>query len=413
VGPAVLKRALNDRMRALGIKHENEYALRVTQSAPEMQALIEAVVVPETWFFRYPESFAALADMVRKDWLPTHPIGVLRVLSVPCSTGEEPYSIVMALLDAGLPASRLQVDAIDISQRALAVAQRAQYRPNSFRNEDATFRDRYFHAVPVGHQLAEPVRERVNFRLGNILNLSSQMALATYDAIFCRNGLIYFDAETQQAIIRVLTSLLTPTGMLFVGSAEAMLLQGHGLTSAGYPRTFAYRKTDAAAVTTQPPLWRSATKASPSPAPSPTRPTKRKLGEPLSIGTNPLVSKPVRAPEAHKTGLSGETTAHLPCDLETATRLADQGQLEKAIVLCETYIKQKQPSAEAYYLLGVLHDALHHPEAADCYQKVIYLQPNHTEALSHMALLLQKKGDTERARQLNLRVRRIEERAGR
>ena len=166
--------------------------------ATELQALIEAVVVPETWFFRDREAFAALARLAHEEWLPTHPDGVLRLLSLPCSTGEEPYSMAMALLDAGVPADRFRIDAVDISARALAQARRAVYGKNSFRGQELAFRDRHFEAT--AHGLSSERRRsagRCAFSRATCSPPISCRARRSTTSIFCRNVLIYFDRATQ------------------------------------------------------------------------------------------------------------------------------------------------------------------------------------------------------------------------
>src|SRR6185369_5176323 len=120
----------------------------------------------------------ALARMVYEEWLRTHPDGVLRVLSLPCSTGEEPYSVAMALLDAGFPAERFRVDALDISLRALAFARRGVFGRNSFRGGDLEFRERHFTAAGAGWQLGEVARQPVEFRQGNVLDTHLQPGAA-------------------------------------------------------------------------------------------------------------------------------------------------------------------------------------------------------------------------------------------
>jgi CheR methyltransferase, SAM binding domain len=133
IGASAIERAVNERRSACKLTDVQAYLNYVQESETELQELIEAVVVLETWFFRDRDAFVALTRMICEDWLPAHAAGVLRLLSLPCSTGEEPYSMAMALLDAGVPRSRFQIDAVDISERALAVARRAEYRKNSFR----------------------------------------------------------------------------------------------------------------------------------------------------------------------------------------------------------------------------------------------------------------------------------------
>ena len=114
-----------------------------TAIAVELQELIDTVAVPETWFFRDRGAFIALARIALDAMVRRGPTDVLRILSVPCSTGEEPYSIAMSLLDAGLSPQRFQVEAIDISHRAIERARAGVYRRNSFRGQDLLFRGRH------------------------------------------------------------------------------------------------------------------------------------------------------------------------------------------------------------------------------------------------------------------------------
>src|SRR6478672_4291209 len=90
VGSNTIARAMRHRMTATGLADEATYLTQLYASATELEALIETIVVPETWFFRDREPFVLLAHYVTSEWLPAHPHRVLRVLSLPCSTGEEP-----------------------------------------------------------------------------------------------------------------------------------------------------------------------------------------------------------------------------------------------------------------------------------------------------------------------------------
>src|SRR5262249_21568019 len=100
VGRSVVEHAVRARQRARGVTDADAYWLLLQQPDGELQKLIEAVVVPETWFFRDADAFSALCGAVGEAWQRSHSDGVLRLLSLPCSTGEEPYSMAMALLDA-------------------------------------------------------------------------------------------------------------------------------------------------------------------------------------------------------------------------------------------------------------------------------------------------------------------------
>src|SRR6185503_15651345 len=166
IGQPAVRRAIHERQTACGLSDARAYVAHVRTSKDELQALIEAVVVPETWFFRDPGAFDALSAVVRHGALPmaTEP---LRLLSVPSSTGEEPYSIAIALLDAGVPSARFQVEAMDVSLQALERAAAAVYTRNSFRGTGMLGRDQHFEAVPGGRRVCDRVRRQVRFRHGN------------------------------------------------------------------------------------------------------------------------------------------------------------------------------------------------------------------------------------------------------
>src|SRR5262249_21641542 len=149
--------------------------------------------VCETWFFRDPASFDAFTQAAL-EWLGRNPAGTLRILSVPCSTGEEPCSLAMRLLDSKVPPHRFVIDAVDVSGRSLARAQRALYGKNSFRGGDLSFRDRHFRETAEGFELSDTVRKCVRFHQDNVLAETFLAGHEPYQIIFCRNLLIYFDS---------------------------------------------------------------------------------------------------------------------------------------------------------------------------------------------------------------------------
>src|SRR5262249_55150300 len=155
--------AINTRMRALDVREPDEYLSLLSGRSEELAALIEEVVVNETWFLRDRTPFTYVARHARDHW------PVVRVLSVPCSTVEEPYSIAIALLDAGFSASEFTIDAYDISSRAIAVAKRAVYGAVAFRGDDGELRDKHFRQTHDGWLLREEIRESVRFTRGNLM----------------------------------------------------------------------------------------------------------------------------------------------------------------------------------------------------------------------------------------------------
>ncbi|MDH5436036.1 MAG: protein-glutamate O-methyltransferase CheR, partial [Gammaproteobacteria bacterium] len=221
IGSATIGRAVQKRMTARDEPDINAYYHEILHSKPELDKLIEEVVIPETWFFRDHKPFLALDALLKKKYLQSVAQGKkIRVLSAPCSTGEEAYSIAMTLLNNGLSNNQFHIDAIDISQRNIEYASVGIYGLNSFRGDDIGFRDKYFVDSPEGYILDKRVKQSVSFSKENLLDAFFHHNRDNYDIIFCRNLLIYFDRETQNSALGSLSKLLNKDGTLFVGHAE-------------------------------------------------------------------------------------------------------------------------------------------------------------------------------------------------
>lgn len=394
IGATTLERAVRERLAATGCQDAHAYLDLVLTSEPELQELIEAVVVPESWFFRDRRAFEALARIAQEESPCHHPDGVLRVLSLPCSTGEEPYSIAMTLLDAGMPPRRFQVNAVDISARAIARADSGIYGRNSFRDSDLDFRDRHFMPMGSAYCLNENVRRRVRLHQGNLFDLSGSCGAQTYDAVFCRNVLIYFDRPAQVRAVEILNRLLANTGVLFVGPSETALLQDRGFVSAQLPLAFAFRKAPAVARVPSPPV----------------RPV---LAARVNARASALTSRPMQGSSpAQRPAVAvadAPRTATAKSWIEEAQQMADRGNLADALAHCETHMKQDTPSAQAFYLVGLLHDAAGRTQqACEQYRKALYLDPNHEEALVHLAMALRSGGDERGAQRLFERAKRAQ-----
>ncbi len=396
LGSSAVERAVKRRLHLCGAKDSQNYWDLVNASDRELQELIEAVVVAETWFFRDREVFATLRRLAQEEWPRTRPEGVLRVLSLPCSTGEEPYSIAIALLDTGLPPSRFRIDGVDISERALAHARQGLYGRSSFRGAEISFRDRHFEPTPHGYRLAEAVRGQVRFQRGNLFSSALFAAGEQYDVIFCRNLLIYFDRATQARAVARLARHLAPQGLLFVGSSETGILLNHNFLSAKLPRAFAFRKAEPTATS-------NATIAL-----APSRRSARSPVAPLPGAAELARGRAINLPAAPPILPRGDGAPKQALRIEEARALADAGRFLEAADRCEEHLRLHGPSAQAFYLLGLVRGATGHPQdAIGYYRKALYLEPDHAEALVHLALLMEEQGKHADARVLRNRLQRL------
>jgi chemotaxis protein methyltransferase WspC len=382
IGIPTLNRSVQRRMKALSIDDENIYVEKLKSSAIEMRYLIEEVVISETWFFRDRAPFQALTQHLETQWAPKHESSLFKVLSVPCSTGEEPYSIAMALLSSGWPVEKFTIHAVDISHRSITRAKEAIFTENSFRGTDLGYRSHYFQKSPKYYILKNFVREKVHFHTGNILNKAFMKSLGFFDVIFFRNVLIYFDLTSRKQALGTLHEILNDDGILVVGHAEANLLSNFSFTPAPYPQAFAFFK---------------------------------KNGQQFKTITakNELAGKPKAKKislSAKKLFSSAKPTKKESPDLGLARKLANEGELRKASSICQDYLKQNGPSVKAYSLLGIIHDAANDPiEAEKLFRKALYLDPNHEESLVFLSLLTEKTGDPKEVKTLKNRIARLQE----
>lgn len=392
--------AVRRRLKQLGRDDLAAYAADVQLEPQELAHLVDQVVVPESWFFRDTDAFAAacgfIAERIARSGRPA------RILSVPCAGGEEPYSMAMALLEAGVGPERFSIDAADVSPQAIARAQRGVYSRNAFRTADTSFRDRHFSAHPQGFELGEHVRGLVRFQVASVMKLPP--ADEPYDIVFCRNLLIYFDEAAQREAIRRLRALLRDDGLLFSGYAETASFCLHDFILAPFARAFALRKrTEAPAATTEGRLKAGAVPARRPPKPLPVAVSTPAPGRPVSA-TAPAapasVSPPAPAPDPKPRAL-----------LEEAVRLADQGATEEALAAFHAVLERMPDSAQAHFMLGLLNEhSRHDDEAREFLRRAVYLDPHHYEALCHLALLAERHGDDAGARAYRRRAARVYER---
>ncbi|WP_448956148.1 CheR family methyltransferase [Labrys neptuniae] len=398
IGASAIERAVAARCKVRGLVDLDTYWGLLQASSEEVQELIEAVIVPETWFFRDPQAFRALARLVTERLSGAQGTRPLRLLSLPCSSGEEPYTIAMALLDAGLNSDQFQIDAVDLSTRMLALAKLGIYGKNSFRSQNLAFRDRHFTATKDGYRIHDAVRARVQFRHGNIIASDFYPDSLSYDFIFCRNLLIYFDALVQRQTLAVLRRLLEPEGVAFVGHSEAGLMPANGFASAKIPMAFAFHKTGARTL---------APKATPLP---PLPPAKHQR---LPVRPSRLRAVPP-APRVEPSKPQSQPQPQPSLTIEDLRRLADRGQLAEAARGCEALIRDSGATPDLLMLLGLVRDASGDGAGAEAnYRKALYLDPFNAEALGHLALVLRKQGDQAGARLLEERLRRLDERRAR
>ncbi len=240
LGLCSVQHAIETRRKQLDLS-ELEYLRLVQESSTEFVHFVNQIVVPETWFFRGGEVFTHIAEVIRQ--VMNSRTTPFRVLSLPCSTGEEPYSLAIALTERGVPQRLRSIDGVDLSSTAIEAARRGIYGELSFRQTTPELKSRYFRIVPGGLQLDPLIRESVQFQVGNLLDPGLLLWQKPYDLVFCRNLFIYFSPEARQRGLTVLVRLVTPGGLLAVGHAESIPATDTRFERTGPLGCFLYRRT--------------------------------------------------------------------------------------------------------------------------------------------------------------------------
>lgn len=218
-----LHKCLQQAQQQLGLDAA-QYLARLHNSQTVLDALISQLTVNETYFFREPGQITLLVNSLLPRLRALAGQRPLRILSAGCSSGEEPYSLAMAIFEAfgeqGL--QNIQIDAGDVDLDVLAKARHALYSSFSFRGVSEALRQTYFTETAQGFQLDPRIRKAVHFFMLNLMADPYPSDQGLYDVIFFRNVSIYFDLETRQNIQRRFARIMQPDALLFLGTTETL-----------------------------------------------------------------------------------------------------------------------------------------------------------------------------------------------
>ena len=242
------ERRLAPRLETLGLDSYAAYVryLRHDPKGPdEVELAVDLLVPHETYFFREPQQLAAFTDelcpLVEQQNRATR---MLKVWSAGCASGEEAYTVAMALLDCGrFTGWDVDVLGTDLSVKALAVARHAEYGPSAFRATTPQQLAQAFDETSPGRHAVKPkYRQVVRFGKLNLLDERGAGLLPMMDVIFCRNVLIYFDEATRRRVVDLFFERLRPGGYLLLGHSENLFSMGTRFELVHLEGDLVYRK---------------------------------------------------------------------------------------------------------------------------------------------------------------------------
>ena len=241
-----VERRIHELMRVRGSITPQDYLAVLRTDDMEVEKIINSFTVNETYFYREEHQLACLSRSILPEVVRTkRPGDRIRIWSMPCSTGEEPYSIAIWLLENWQLVDTYHVEIVvsDIDTAVLRQAKDANYGERALSKLPVHLIEGYFEAqLARKHMLIGDLKESVTFTKANILDPGSLAASGRFDVIFCRNLLIYFDDEGRQLAANNLHELLNPGGYICLGHSESMARISDRFDIVRFPDAIVYRR---------------------------------------------------------------------------------------------------------------------------------------------------------------------------
>jgi len=388
LGIKSVETAVASEMRANGIKKVKDYINIIDNDYLKFNLLIEKIVVPKTWFFRNKDSFLYLKNNFLLKWR-MNKNNFLNVLSIPCSTGEEPYSIAATLIEGGLKKQDFHIDAFDISQKSISIAKKGVYSKRHTHIEDLPYAKGYIHCKEDNYIVDDRLSETVSFKKYNLMNLNKRKK---YDIIFCRNIFIYLNNEAREIVLENLKKILKKEGVIFTGHAEIGIFLNSGFNKVNSKNSFVCKIGDNGNnenIVNKVHVKR-----------------KKRIKKRVVVSNKQLVFR--NDIEKDKKVLKNDNEELLR---EKIINLSDSGKYDEAMALCNEYLNKYSLNAEIFCIRGLIYQLKNDfDEAENDFTKAIYLDPYYYEALLHKSNLLTRKGKNEKAEMYRVRAKRVEER---
>ena len=249
----VLESRLSRRVEELGFDNFDQYLMFLTVGPyreDEFQEMFNRITINETSFFRNEPQLEYFESQVLPNLIKARSsLKRLRIWSSACSTGEEPYTLAIQVhrsLGVRLADWNIEILGTDISERVLLAAQAGRYTSYSVRSVNPLVLNRYFRQVDGFYQIDPTIQSMVRFELLNLKDAVASRRFGTWDVIFCRNVMIYFDDVMKAHCARLFYDQLAPDGTLFIGHSETLRNVGVPFNPVVAPQAFAYTKAPTA-----------------------------------------------------------------------------------------------------------------------------------------------------------------------
>jgi chemotaxis protein methyltransferase CheR len=245
-----IDRRLEDRIVATGsLSFQSYFSLLRADADQEIEPLINSFTVNETYFYREDHQLRCMTSNLLGGIVARRPPGsTVRIWSIPCSTGEEPYSIALWLMEnwPQVDSYNIEIVGSDIDTRALRAAAEGMYGDRALMRLSRGIVDRYFKPVGDGkHEIDEGLRDSIQFTRANMIDTQDMARYRDFDLIFCRNVLIYFDDASRRQAAENLYDCLRPGGYICLGHSESMSRISPLFSVCRFPDAIVYQRPEA------------------------------------------------------------------------------------------------------------------------------------------------------------------------
>ena len=403
-----LRTAVESRMAATGEGGAERYHARLLADGDEFHELLSLLTINETYFYREPEQLTLLTERLLPRLLAardgSRPI---RIFSAGCSSGEEPYSIAIALRERyGESASRLfTVSGGDIDRKVLARARNGRYTPFSFRALADELKQRHFTPCTGGDprwEVRREVREMVTLHPFNLLADPAEDEAGGVDVIFFRNVSIYFDAPTRRTILARLKRLLAEDGVLVVSSAET-LANDFGLLSLVEDGGHFYFANRATVERGREPVPRATPRRAAATAPTPRASLHHRRAAPATAPATVRATAPATTPAtpgraAARPPATPPAAAAAAEELARATALVAEKRHDLALPIIERLISSASPGPAPHLLMAhILANRAEFAGAEREARRALELSPWSDEAPLLLGMIAKRRGLAEEA----------------
>jgi chemotaxis protein methyltransferase CheR len=384
------------RAHSRGIADVPSYVSALARGAleGEWSRLLPLVTINESYFFRTPQHFHALQDVVLPRLLTArHGARRLAVWSAGCARGEEPGTIAIVLQEhEGLSGWDWRILATDVDEAALSDARRGAYSRRAVQHVPPQLLARYFSPRPDGGTLSAALHERIDYRFENLVHEVEDPPRRVFDIIFLRNVLIYFRFESQRRVVERIARTLAPDGVLFLGPAETLWQLSDAFEPEDLGDCYCYhlRSVNRAG--------ERRGRAAAGPAPKAPVPVRRRLVT-ADTGPSPPTSghAPTRPAPPPQPG-PGESTPPEPTTVRTVEALLAAGRLDEATEAARALLPANPMDPALRTLEGLVHDlAGRAEEAAASYRAALFLDSSLFQTRLLLADTLRRLGWEARA----------------